>query len=53
MDDDNFMMRYQCYAVRVFSPIQVFLDLLSGYLAAEQSPLIVGMNIVAANRPWC
>jgi adenosine deaminase/adenosine deaminase CECR1 len=47
IDDANFMMRYQTYAVRVLSPIQVFANLLSGYLAAEKSPLIVGVNIVA------
>lgn len=47
IDDDNFVMRYQTYAVRVLDPIQVFTDLLSGYLAAEKSPLVVGVNIVA------
>ncbi|TFG92193.1 MAG: adenosine deaminase [Syntrophobacterales bacterium] len=47
IDDNNFVMRYQTYAVRVLDPIQVFTDLLSGYLAAEKSPLVVGVNIVA------
>ncbi|MBW2673207.1 MAG: adenosine deaminase [Deltaproteobacteria bacterium] len=47
IDDNDFVMRYQTYAVRIFDPIQVFADLLSGYLAAERSPLIVGVNIVA------
>lgn len=47
IDDDKFTMRYQSYAVRVFDPLQVFLDLFSGYLATEQSPLFVGVNIVA------
>ena len=47
IDDANFTMRYQTYAVRVLNPIQVFTNLLTGYLAAEHSPLIVGVNIVA------
>jgi adenosine deaminase/adenosine deaminase CECR1 len=47
IDGDNFLMRYQTYAVRVLEPLQVFADLFSGYLAAEKSQLIVGVNIVA------
>ncbi|MGI9317141.1 MAG: adenosine deaminase, partial [bacterium] len=47
IDDDRFMMRYQTYAVRVLDPLSVFTDLISGYLAANQSPLVVGVNIVA------
>lgn len=47
IDDDNFIMRYQTYAVRVLNPVQVFVDLFSGYMAAIKSPLIVGVNIVA------
>ncbi len=47
IDDDNFIMRYQTYAVRVLSPVQVFADLFSGYIASIKSPLIVGVNIVA------
>lgn len=46
------MIRYQTYAVRVLEPLQVFTDLFSGYLAADKSPLIVGVNIVAPeNNP--
>ncbi len=41
------MMRYQTYAVRVLDPLQVFSDLFSGYLAANRSPLILGVNIIA------
>jgi len=47
IDDANFMMRYQTYAVRVLDPLQVYTDLFSGYIAAMNSPLIVGVNIVA------
>ena len=47
IDDANFMMRYQTYAVRVFEPLQVFSDLYASYMTALKSPLIVGVNIVA------
>ena len=47
IDDDNFIMRYQTYAVRVLNPVQVFIDLFSGYVSSIKSPLIVGVNIVA------
>ena len=47
IDDESFTMRYQTYALRVLDPIQVFSDLFSGYLAANESSLIVGVNIVA------
>lgn len=47
MDDDNFTMRFQAYASRGDSPLQVFIHLYSGFLAANKSPLIVGVNIVA------
>ena len=47
IDDKNFLMRYQTYAVRVFDPLQVFTDLYASYLSAYKSPLIVGVNIVA------
>ena len=52
IDDDVFMMRYQTYAVRVMDPLSVFTDLLSGYLAADRSPLIVGVNIVAPENNY-
>ncbi|WP_144391443.1 adenosine deaminase [Pleionea sediminis] len=47
IDQSNFTMRYQSYAVRVLNPLQVYLDLLAGYQACETSPLFVGVNIVA------
>lgn len=47
IDNESFTMRYQTYAVRVLNPLQVYTDLFSGYLAALNSPLIVGVNIVA------
>ena len=33
--------------MRVQNPVQVYLELLSGFAATEQSPLLVGVNIVA------
>jgi adenosine deaminase len=47
LDDDEFTMRYQTYGVRVLNPVQIFTDLLSGFMAAEKSPLIVGVNLLA------
>ncbi len=47
IDDEQFTMRFQTYGVRVLDPLQVFTDLFSGYLTADGSALIVGVNIVA------
>ena len=47
VDSDDFMMRYQVYAVRVQDPLQVFTELFTGHIAALDSSLIVGVNIVA------
>lgn len=47
IDDANFTMRYQTYGVRVLNPVQVFTDLLSGYMSAQRSPLIVGVNLLS------
>jgi len=52
IDDDAFTMRYQTYAARVLDPLQVFMNLYAGFKAADKSPLIVGVNIVAPeNNP--
>lgn len=50
IDDENFTMRYQTYASRMSSPIQVYTDLLSAYITAKKSEFIVGVNIVAAEN---
>lgn len=47
IDSDGFTMRFQAYAARVADPLQVFLELLAGHMAADQSRLVVGVNIVA------
>ncbi|UAA38768.1 hypothetical protein KIH87_19260 [Paraneptunicella aestuarii] len=52
IDDDNFTMRYQTYTARVQDPLQVFTELYSGFIASNQSPLIVGVNIVAPENNY-
>jgi adenosine deaminase/adenosine deaminase CECR1 len=47
IDDTQFTMRYQNYAVRIIEPVDVFGQLLTGMLSAEMSSLIVGVNFVA------
>ena len=47
IDDDKFTMRYQAFAVRTQDPLTVFTELFAGYLVAQQSELVVGVNIVA------
>lgn len=46
IDDERFTMRYQNYVVRLLSPSLVFSSMVLAFKAAEQSPLIVGVNIV-------
>ncbi|KMQ52771.1 Adenosine deaminase [Chitinispirillum alkaliphilum] len=46
IDTNRVRIRYQTYASRTSSPLQVYIDLLSGFKAADTSDLIVGVNIV-------
>jgi len=46
MDDDEFLIRYQTYAYRDSPPSTVFASLYAGFSAADQSDLIVGVNIL-------
>ena len=46
IDDERFTMRYQVYVVRLLTPSLVFSSMLQAFRAAEQSPLVVGVNIV-------
>ena len=46
IDDANFTMRYQAYVLRLLGPSQVFSSMVSGFKAASQSKLVVGVNIV-------
>jgi adenosine deaminase/adenosine deaminase CECR1 len=52
IDDNNFILHYQTYAVRTLPPLQVFTDLYSGFKAADKSPLVVGVNIVAPENHY-
>jgi len=47
IDDSTFTMRYQTYVVRVLPPTDVFKSLVLAFEAANRSPLVVGVNIVA------
>ena len=46
IDDAQFTMRYQPFALRFLSPSQVFAQLVAGFKLASSSPQIVGVNIV-------
>ncbi|WP_298895008.1 adenosine deaminase [uncultured Psychroserpens sp.] len=52
IDTESFTMRFQSYGVRVLEPLQVYTDLLSAYIAATKSPLLVGVNIVAPENNY-
>ena len=47
IDDSTFTMRYQSYVLRFMEPIQLFKNIIVAFEAANRSPLIVGVNIVA------
>jgi adenosine deaminase len=47
IDDDEFMMRYQNYFLRVFDPATTFKSFLIAFHSASTSDLIVGVNVVA------
>jgi adenosine deaminase len=47
METEDFVMRYQTYALRTKTPSAVFADLKLAFAAAAASPLIVGVNFVA------
>ncbi|ELX12782.1 adenosine deaminase [Janthinobacterium sp. HH01] len=46
IDDDNFTMRYQPFALRFLTPSQVFSQMVSSFKLATSHPKIVGVNIV-------
>jgi adenosine deaminase len=47
IDDSVFTMRYQTYVLRFMEPVQLFKNIIVAFEAANSSPLIVGVNIVA------
>lgn len=52
IDDANFTMRFQTYVVRVIPPGQVFSGLYLAFAAANNNPLLVGVNIVAPENAY-
>jgi adenosine deaminase/adenosine deaminase CECR1 len=46
LDDANFTLRYQPFALRFLSPSQVFSQIVSSFKLATSNPKIVGVNIV-------
>jgi hypothetical protein len=46
IDDANFTMRFQPFALRFLSPSQVFAQIVSSFQLARSHPKIVGANIV-------
>ena len=46
LDDDGFTLRLQTYVSRNSPPAQVFAGLYMAFRAAEDNPLVVGVNIV-------
>ena len=46
LDDQNFTMRYIAYGTRVLTPDVVFGQLLTSFHAANQSSLLIGVNLV-------
>jgi hypothetical protein len=46
IDDANFTLRYQPFALRFLSPSQVYSQMVSSFKLATSSPMIVGANIV-------
>jgi adenosine deaminase/adenosine deaminase CECR1 len=46
IDDANFTLRYQPFALRFLAPSQVFAQIASSFKLASSNPKIVGVNIV-------
>ncbi|MTV37282.1 adenosine deaminase [Duganella radicis] len=46
IDDEQFTLRYQPFALRFLSPSQVYSQILSSFKLASSHPKIVGINIV-------
>ena len=47
IDDERFTMRYQKYVLRFKNPVDLFKDIVISFMAADQSKLIAGVNMVA------
>jgi adenosine deaminase len=47
IDDEKFTMRYQTFATRISEPVSFFTQLIGGFISADLSKKIVGVNILA------
>ncbi|MBC7947066.1 MAG: adenosine deaminase [Chitinophagaceae bacterium] len=47
LDDSSFTLRYQAFVIRLQDPVTLFKNLVVAFEAADRSPLLVGVNIVA------
>jgi adenosine deaminase/adenosine deaminase CECR1 len=47
IDDTRFTMRYQNFVLRFMQPADLFKNMILAFISADNSPLIVGVNIVS------
>ncbi len=47
IDDKQFTMRYQNFVLRFMEPVDLFKNLVIAFISANDSPLMVGVNIVS------
>ena len=47
IDDEQFTMRYQNFVLRFMEPVDLFKNLVIAFISANDSPLVVGVNIVS------
>ncbi len=47
IDDAHFTMRYQNFVLRFMEPVTLFKNLILAFISADQSDLIVGVNLVS------
>lgn len=47
LDDEDFSIRYQAFVKRYQNPSKLFAHMVANFMAADQSKLVVGVNILA------
>lgn len=47
IDDKQFTMRYQNFVLRFMEPVDLFKNLVTAFISADESPLMAGVNIVS------
>jgi adenosine deaminase len=50
VEDENFILRFQNYVARYKQPVDVFIELFASFFSCNESSLISGVNIVAAEN---